>query len=75
MAFSPDGARFLLELLVLGHQTLVAEIPYTLAIRAGGRSKAGPGEGLRLLRQVARLKLAAATPPTPVPARAAVAVR
>ena len=75
VAFSSHGARFLLELLVRGRQTLVAEIPYTLATRAGGRSKAGPDEGLRLLRQVARLKLASVPPPVPVPARAAVAVR
>ena len=75
VGFSCDGARFLLELLVRGRQTLVAEIPYTLATRAGGRSKAGPEEGLRLLRQVAQLRLASVPPPAPVPARAAVAVR
>ena len=75
VAFSGHGPRFLLELLVLGRQTLVAEIPYTLAVRADGRSKAGPDEGWRLLRQVARLKLASAPPPSPLPARAAVAVR
>jgi hypothetical protein len=44
-------------------------------VRADGRSKAGPDEGWRLLRQVARLKLASAPPPSPLPARAAVAVR
>jgi dolichol-phosphate mannosyltransferase len=75
VALRAEGARFLLELLVRGRQTLVAEIPYTLAVRAGGRSKAGPDEGWRLMRQVARLKLASVPSPAPVPARAAVAVR
>jgi dolichol-phosphate mannosyltransferase len=74
-AFSAEGVRFLLELLVLGHQTLVAEIPYTLALRTAGRSKAGPDEGWRLLRQVLRLKLVSAPPQVTMPARAAVAVR
>src|ERR1700730_9631981 len=32
-AINPEGVRFLLELLVRGRQTLVAEIPYTLAVR------------------------------------------
>jgi dolichol-phosphate mannosyltransferase len=72
--FSAGGDRFLLELLIVGRQTLVAEVPYALAVRTAGRSKTGLGEGLRLLRQIARLKLASTSPQQTVPARAAVAV-
>lgn len=74
VAIRPDAARVLLELLVRGRWTLVAEIPYVLADRLAGRSKAGPGEGWRLAWQVARLRRAAAVVPTRVTAPVAVAV-
>jgi glycosyltransferase involved in cell wall biosynthesis len=70
-----DAVRFLLDLLVRGRWTLVAEIPYTLAARVAGRSKAGPGEGWRLVWQVARLRLLGPAPLPAMPTRAAVAVR
>jgi dolichol-phosphate mannosyltransferase len=75
VAINGDAVRFLLDLLVRGRWTLVAEIPYTLAARAAGRSKAGPGEGWRLLWQVARLKVVSPAAHPALPARAAVAVR
>ena len=74
VAIGPDAGRFLLEVLVRGRWSLVAEIPYVLADRAAGRSKAGPGEGWPLALQVARLRRAATAAPAVVPAAMAVAV-
>jgi dolichol-phosphate mannosyltransferase len=74
VAIRPDAARVLLDVLVRGRWSLVAEIPYVLAERLAGRSKAGPGEGWRLAWQVARLRRAGAVVPARVPAPVAVAV-
>jgi dolichol-phosphate mannosyltransferase len=74
VAINAEAVRFLLDLLVRGRWTLVAEIPYTLAARAAGRSKAGPGEGWRLLWQVARLRLAQPAARAVAPSRAPLTV-
>jgi dolichol-phosphate mannosyltransferase len=72
VAVHDEAVRFLLEVLVRGRWTLVAEIPYVLADRLAGRSKAGPDEGWRLAWQVARLRRV--SPPVPVRLNAPVAV-
>jgi glycosyltransferase involved in cell wall biosynthesis len=52
----PEGFKILLEILVRGRWTAVAEVPYRFAARATGESKAGWREGVRFARHVARLK-------------------
>jgi dolichol-phosphate mannosyltransferase len=74
VALRPDAVRLLLEVLVRGRWTLVAEVPYALAERVAGRSKASPGEGWRLAWQVARLRRAEAPELVRLSAPVAVAV-
>jgi len=57
VVINTDAVRFLLDLLIRGRWRLVAEIPYTAAARAAGRSKTGVAEAWRLAWQVARLRL------------------
>jgi len=56
VAINADAVTFLLDLLLRGRWTLVAEIPYTAAARGAGRSSAGVTEAWRLAWQVARLR-------------------
>jgi dolichol-phosphate mannosyltransferase len=74
VAVRPDAVRLLLEVLVRGRWSLVAEIPYVLADRMAGRSKAGPDEGWRLAWQVARLRRVEAPVPVRLAAPVAIAV-
>lgn len=63
-ALAPRGYKILLEILVR-HRLDVAEVPFRFADRTAGRSKAGAAEGVRFLRQLGGLRLAAsATRPT-----------
>ena len=55
----PEGFKILLEVLVRGRWSRVAEVPYNAAMRTTGRSKAGLSEHTRFARHVARLWLAA----------------
>ncbi|GAA2669325.1 glycosyltransferase [Actinoplanes palleronii] len=55
----PQGYKILLEVLVRSRIRQVAEVPYTFQPRHAGESKASFREGLRYLRQLAVLRLAA----------------
>jgi glycosyltransferase involved in cell wall biosynthesis len=59
----PQGFKLLLELLVNSPRANVAEVPYTLAVRHSGVSKAGIGEGLTYLRRLAELRAQARCAP------------
>jgi dolichol-phosphate mannosyltransferase len=67
-ALEPNGFKVLVEILARAPSLRVAEVPYALAPRAAGRSKAGPREAVRLLGLLrARRRSAAAPPPSPEP--------
>lgn len=57
-ALAPRGYKILLEILVR-HRLDVTEVPFRFADRTAGRSKAGAVEGVRFLRQLGGLRLAA----------------
>jgi dolichol-phosphate mannosyltransferase len=48
-ALAPNGFKVLVEILARTPALRVAEVPHALDARAGGRSKAGPREAVRLL--------------------------
>jgi glycosyltransferase involved in cell wall biosynthesis len=52
----PLGLKILLEILVRNPSARVAEVAYTFAPRAAGRSKASLREGITYLRHLARLR-------------------
>ncbi len=52
------GFKFLPEVMVRCAPTTLAEIPYTFEERAGGLSKATVADGVRLVRSLARLRVA-----------------
>ncbi|MFI7407754.1 glycosyltransferase [Streptomyces sp. NPDC049627] len=54
---NPLGFKILLEILVRNPSARVAEVAYTFAPRAAGRSKASLREGITYLRHLARLRL------------------
>lgn len=54
----PEGFKILLEVLVRGRWSQVAEVPFAFAARRDGRSKAGVREGMRFVRHVGRLWMA-----------------
>ena len=58
----PDGYKIMLEILVRGEIERVTEIPYTFQPRVAGESKASLRQGLRYLRHLAGLRLAAPGP-------------
>jgi dolichol-phosphate mannosyltransferase len=60
VALRPVGFKILLEILVRGHYTRVAEVPYVFAGRDAGRTKASVRQGLHLVRHITML--AAASP-------------
>ncbi|HXZ98800.1 MAG TPA: glycosyltransferase [Candidatus Binatia bacterium] len=51
----PHGFKILMEVLARNRPARVAELPYRLARRGAGSSKAGPSEGLRFLRHLTRV--------------------
>jgi glycosyltransferase involved in cell wall biosynthesis len=51
----PEGFKILLEVLVRGRWSRVAEVPYEFSARHGGMSKATFKEGKRFIRHVLRL--------------------
>ncbi|MDF3147844.1 MULTISPECIES: glycosyltransferase [unclassified Streptomyces] len=53
---NPLGFKILLEILVRNPSARVAEVAYTFAPRAAGRSKASLREGITYLRHLARLR-------------------
>jgi dolichol-phosphate mannosyltransferase len=55
ITLQPIGFKILLEILVRGRYTRVAEVPYVFVERAGGRTKATLGQGTTFLRQVVTL--------------------
>jgi putative flippase GtrA len=57
----PDGFKILLEILVRGRWRRVHEVPFAMAPRAGGASKASLREGSRFLNHLLRLRFAATT--------------
>jgi dolichol-phosphate mannosyltransferase len=56
----PIGFKILLEILVRGRYTRVAEVPYVFVERVGGRTKATLGQGTMFLRHI--VTLAASNP-------------
>lgn len=58
-AIRPEGFKVLLEILVRARPRRVGEVPYVFHERNAGESKAGIAEGLRYLRRLAQLRLAA----------------
>jgi len=56
------GFKILLEVLVLGRWRRAVEVPFRMEARAGGRSKAGPPEGLAYATQLVRLLRASLSP-------------
>ncbi|BCY06880.1 glycosyltransferase [Actinoplanes sp. L3-i22] len=67
----PQGYKILLEVLVRSRIRRIAEVPYTFQPRHAGESKASFREGLRYLRQLAALRLAAMRRPDSAPGRMA----
>ncbi|GIE75674.1 hypothetical protein Aph02nite_16240 [Actinoplanes philippinensis] len=59
----PNGYKILLELVVRGRMRQITEVPYTFRPRQAGESKASLREGLRYLRHLTLLRLAAARHP------------
>lgn len=53
----PEGFKILLEVLMRNTQLKVAEVPFEFGKRHSGESKASPKEMLRLIRQVAKLRM------------------
>lgn len=51
----PHGFKILLEVIVRGRWSRLAEVPYCFAARTDGRSKAGLREGLRFARHMGQL--------------------
>lgn len=68
-ALRPRGFKILLELLVMNDLTLV-EVPFVFGRRNAGVSKAGVGQGIRFLEQLASLRVRARSPLVRHPARA-----
>jgi putative flippase GtrA len=62
-ALRPDGYKILLEMVVRGRLNRVTEVPYTFQPRQAGESKASFREGLRYLRHLGLLRLAATRHP------------
>lgn len=54
----PDGFKVLLEIAVRHPRLRVAEVPFVFGERAAGESKASVTEGMRYVRQIARLRTA-----------------
>lgn len=54
---SSDGFKILLDILVRGSWERAIEVPFEIAPRVSGASKAGVEEGVRFLRQLGRLRL------------------
>ena len=52
---SPTGYKILLEVLVKGKATEVAEVPYIFKVRERGTSNLTSGEGIRYLKHLTRL--------------------
>lgn len=57
VALRPDGFKILLEVLLRGNWSSVAELPYRFASRRAGVSKADPAQGRAFLRQLVTLSL------------------
>jgi glycosyltransferase involved in cell wall biosynthesis len=57
----PDGFKLLLEVLVRSRWCRTVEVPYQFGARCQGHSKTDLHEGIRFLRQIARLWLQAGT--------------
>jgi len=55
-ALRADGFKILLEVLVRAGWKSIVEVPYKFAERTNGSSKAGWREGVRFIRQLARLR-------------------
>jgi putative flippase GtrA len=62
-ALRPNGYKILLEVVVRGRLNRVTEVPYTFQPRRAGESKASLREGLRYLRHLGLLRLAATRHP------------
>jgi dolichol-phosphate mannosyltransferase len=54
-ALRPVGFKILLEILVRGRYTQVAEVPYVFVERGAGHTKAGVRQGLRLFQHITML--------------------
>jgi putative flippase GtrA len=59
----PNGYKILLEVVVRGRMRQITEVPYTFQPRQAGESKASLREGVRYLRHLSLLRLAAARHP------------
>ncbi|BEL08772.1 hypothetical protein Q0Z83_069630 [Actinoplanes sichuanensis] len=59
----PNGYKILLEIVVRGRMRQITEVPYTFQPRQAGESKASLREGVRYLRHLTLLRLAAARHP------------
>ena len=62
-ALRPNGYKILLEVVVRSRLRQITEVPYTFQPRQAGQSKASFREGLRYLRHLALLRLAATRHP------------
>jgi len=60
-AVHPEGLKLLPEILVRSKWCRTVEVPYHVGVRRQGHSKADLDEGVRFLRQIARLWLQAGT--------------
>ena len=60
-ALRPDGFKILLEVIVRTPGLCATEVGYEFGFRFAGESKASPGEAVRYLRHLARLRLAMGT--------------
>ncbi|GAA4942896.1 glycosyltransferase family 2 protein [Actinoplanes utahensis] len=70
-ALRPNGYKILLEVVVRGRLSRVTEVPYTFQPRQAGESKASLREGVRYLRHLTLLRLAATRHPATPPGRIA----